>query len=155
MPGTSRTIVDVVMLLPNLSLEQGHSFPQPPGMLTVDHSQSSLEKCPPLKGTTSSKFMSLPQGCLTAYDWLCGDTKTWHPYLDLEQLRRTILVPGLPVGSAEGFATTAWRSTFSLCPTPLCSCPHKRTPQKTSYMSVSAIKSDFWWTWRKTNALSH
>lgn len=56
MPGTSHTVVDVVTLLPDLLLEHGHSFLQLPGMLTVEHSESFLEKCPPLKRTTSPEL---------------------------------------------------------------------------------------------------
>ena len=57
--------------------------------------------------------------------------------------------------ASHGLGCNCMQSPFSLCPILLCSCPYKRTPPKTSCIPLADFESDFWWTWPKTNALSH
>ena len=67
----------------------------------------------------------------------------------------TSLKDRLCSSASHGLSCNCMQSHFSLCPIPLCSCPNKRTPPKTSCIPLSDFESDFWWTWPKTNALSH
>lgn len=121
-------------------------------MLMVEHSWVFLGEMPSTEKDYSTRtLIASPEMSLPLW-WLVLEIQRPNTFV---LIWITSLKDRLSSSAPHGISCNCMQSTFSLCPTPLRSCLYKRSSPKTSCIAVSDFESDCWWTWPKTNALSH